>query len=121
MAVGLLSHAESAHSQRRSRVFRARAQTGTWQQAEEEARKLEAARDARKTASTLAALCSENVRLRIWLSFAPPGAMAPPPRKHERLVGFVEFCIGNDWLDKNPAVKMKKAEEKARSDRLFHS
>jgi integrase/recombinase XerD len=33
-------------------------------------------------------------------------------RKHERLIGFFEFCIGNDWLDKNPALKMKKAEEK---------
>ena len=33
-------------------------------------------------------------------------------RKHERLIGFFEFCIGNDWLDKNLALKMKKAEEK---------
>ncbi len=33
-------------------------------------------------------------------------------RKHERLIGFFEFCISNDWLGKNPAVKMKKAEEK---------
>jgi site-specific recombinase XerD len=33
-------------------------------------------------------------------------------RKHERLIGFFEFCIANDWLDKNPALKMKKAEEK---------
>jgi integrase/recombinase XerD len=33
-------------------------------------------------------------------------------RKHERLIGFFEFCISNDWLDKNPALKMKKAEEK---------
>jgi site-specific recombinase XerD len=33
-------------------------------------------------------------------------------RKHERLIGFFEFCISNDWLDKNPAIKMKKAEEK---------
>jgi len=33
-------------------------------------------------------------------------------RKHERLIGFFEFCIGKDWLDKNPALKMKKAEEK---------
>jgi hypothetical protein len=39
-------------------------------------------------------------------------APIPPAAKHERLIGFFEFCIGNDWLDKNPALKMKKAEEK---------
>jgi integrase/recombinase XerD len=33
-------------------------------------------------------------------------------RKHERLIGFFNFCIANDWLGKNPAVKMKKVEEK---------
>jgi len=33
-------------------------------------------------------------------------------RKQERLIDFFEFCIGNDWLDKNPALTMKKAEEK---------
>ncbi len=33
-------------------------------------------------------------------------------RKHERLIGFFEFCISNDWLEKNPAAKMRKVEEK---------
>ena len=33
-------------------------------------------------------------------------------RKHERLIGFFEFCITNEWLEKNPAAKMKKVEEK---------
>jgi integrase len=33
-------------------------------------------------------------------------------RKHERLIAFFEFCIGNEWLEKNPAAKMKKVEEK---------
>lgn len=33
-------------------------------------------------------------------------------RKHERLVGFFNFCIANDWLEKNPAARMKRVEEK---------
>jgi integrase len=33
-------------------------------------------------------------------------------RKHERLIGFLNFCIANDWLEKNPAARMKRVEEK---------
>lgn len=33
-------------------------------------------------------------------------------RKHERLVGFFNFCIANDWIEKNPAARMKRVEEK---------
>jgi len=36
----------------------------------------------------------------------------PNTTRSTRLIGFFEFCISNDWLDKNPALKMKKAEEK---------
>jgi integrase len=33
-------------------------------------------------------------------------------RKHERLIGFFNFCIANDWLEKHPAARMKRVEEK---------
>jgi integrase len=33
-------------------------------------------------------------------------------RKHERLVGFFNFCIANDWIEKNPAARMKRVEER---------
>jgi integrase/recombinase XerD len=33
-------------------------------------------------------------------------------RKHERLVGFFNFCIANDWIEKNPGARMKRVEEK---------
>jgi integrase/recombinase XerD len=31
-------------------------------------------------------------------------------KKHERLIGFFEFCIGCDWIQKNPAKAMKSGK-----------
>ena len=31
-------------------------------------------------------------------------------RKHHRLNGFFDFCIENDWLEKNPSKKMKSVQ-----------
>jgi integrase/recombinase XerD len=137
--------------------LRTSAQTRTWEQAEEKARKLEeAARPgARKTAPAItiaeavaAYRADETARclsksttnqsktlfqfhLLAWVKdvglsllrelttpnlvkFRATWGNGPNTtrRKHERLIGFFEFCIANDWLDKNPALKMKKAEEK---------
>ena len=137
--------------------LRTSAQTRTWEQAEEKARKLEeAARPGtRKTAPAItiaeavaayradeAARClsksttnqsktlfhfhllawAKDVGLTLLRELTTPNLVkfratwgnAPNTtrRKHERLIGFFEFCISNDWLDKNPALKMEKAEEK---------
>jgi integrase/recombinase XerD len=137
--------------------LRTSAQTRTWEQAEEKARKLEeAARPgAHETAPAImiaeavAAYRADesgrclsksttkqsktlfDVQLLPWakdvgltllkelttpnlVKFRATWANGPNTtrRKHERLTGFFEFCISNDWLEKNPARKMKKVEER---------
>ncbi len=133
--------------------MRTSAATRTWEQAEEKARKLEAAArpDAPKTAppATIAeaikayradetARClsksttnqsktlfqfhllawAKDVGLTLLRELTTPNLVKfratwgngpnTTRRKHERLIGFFEFCIGNDWLDKNQTLKMKR-------------
>jgi integrase len=40
-------------------------------------------------------------------------------RKHERLVAFFRFCVRMDWIDKNPAVAMKRVKVESRPTDYF--
>jgi integrase/recombinase XerD len=40
-------------------------------------------------------------------------------RKHERLVAFFWFCVRMDWIDKNPAVAMKRVKAESRPTDYF--
>lgn len=44
---------------------------------------------------------------------------ATSQRKHHRLTGFFSFCIENDWLDRNPAIRMKRIKVNHRPTDYF--
>lgn len=40
-------------------------------------------------------------------------------RKHERLIAFLWFCVRMDWIDKNPALLMKRVKIESRPTNYF--